>query len=137
VISEGDPSAFHKTAVSTAIQTDRYTCPATLGVTIVPSGGTTTKNGFNGPGVAECSALSPLMEESSLAISDRIKLPNEKVVFSLSSPFGGSLRKRAVLPAFLGTNPEQDTAVFGPGLKDSPDIPKAGWNSVIAAPDSP
>jgi hypothetical protein len=85
VISEGDPSAFHKTAVSTAIQTDRYTCPATLGVTIVPSGGTTTKNGFNGPGVAECSALSPLMEESSLAISDRIKLPNEKVVFLLSS----------------------------------------------------
>jgi prolyl oligopeptidase len=37
----------------------------------------------------------------------------------------------------LGTNPERDTAVFGPGLKGSPDIPKAGWNSVIAAPDSP
>jgi hypothetical protein len=69
--------AAFPTAVSTAKQTDRYTCPATLGVTIFPSGSTTTKNGFDGLGVADCSALSPLMEKASLAIPDRIKLPNE------------------------------------------------------------
>jgi prolyl oligopeptidase len=37
----------------------------------------------------------------------------------------------------LGTDPQQDVAVFGPGLKGSPDIPVSGWNSVIAAPGSP
>ncbi|HEY0793874.1 MAG TPA: prolyl oligopeptidase family serine peptidase, partial [Chthoniobacterales bacterium] len=37
----------------------------------------------------------------------------------------------------LGTDPEKDTAVFGPGLQGSPDIPKAGWNNVFASPNSP
>jgi hypothetical protein len=71
------PRAIRRHFTKPRIQTDRYTCPATLGVTIVPSGSTTTKNGFIGPGVADCSALSPAMEKSSLAIPDRIKLPNE------------------------------------------------------------
>src|ERR1700677_2640124 len=53
---------------------DPYTRPAPLGVTIVPSGSLTTKNGFNGLGVADSRALSPEMETSSLAIPDRIKL---------------------------------------------------------------
>jgi hypothetical protein len=45
--------------------------------TIVPSGSTTTKKGFNRSGVADCSALSSVIEKSSLAIPDRIKLPDE------------------------------------------------------------
>jgi hypothetical protein len=53
------------------------TCLATLGVTTVPSGSTTTKNCFTGLVIRDCSPLSPVMEKSSLAIPDRIKLPNE------------------------------------------------------------
>ena len=63
-ISEGDPSAFHRTVASTAKQTDRYTCPATLGVTIVPSGSTTTKNCFIGLVIRDCSERSLAMRKS-------------------------------------------------------------------------
>jgi len=37
----------------------------------------------------------------------------------------------------LGTDPEHDAAVFGPGIQGSPDIPRAGWNWVTASPGSP
>lgn len=37
----------------------------------------------------------------------------------------------------LGTDPEKDIAIFGPGLPGLPNIPKAGFNSVIASPGSP
>ncbi len=36
----------------------------------------------------------------------------------------------------LGTDPEQDVAIFGPGLPGSPNIPKAGFSSITASPDS-
>jgi hypothetical protein len=45
--------------------------------TIVPSGNATTKNGFDGLSVADCSALSPEKQNSSLAFPDRVKLPDE------------------------------------------------------------
>jgi hypothetical protein len=63
--------------VAAAKQPERQTCTATVGVTILPSGSATTKNGFNRLGVADCPALSPEMQNSSLAFPDRIKLPNE------------------------------------------------------------
>jgi hypothetical protein len=44
---------------------------------MVPSGNATTKNGLNGLSVADCSALSPEMENSSLAFLDRVKPPDE------------------------------------------------------------
>jgi prolyl oligopeptidase len=36
----------------------------------------------------------------------------------------------------LGTDPEQDPAIFGPGVASSPDVPKAGFTGVSIIPDS-
>jgi hypothetical protein len=58
------PRAIRRHFTKPRIQTDRYTCPATLGVTIVPSGSTTTKNFFIGPVIRDCSARSLAMEKS-------------------------------------------------------------------------
>jgi hypothetical protein len=58
------PSAFHATAVSTANLRHRYTSHATLGVTIVPSGSTTTKNGFTGLVIRDRSERSPVLDKS-------------------------------------------------------------------------
>jgi hypothetical protein len=75
-ISECDTSSSNTTADSTLKKAHRYTSPATLGVTIVPSGSTTTKNGFTGLDAAGCSALSSSMEKSSLVIPERVNPPN-------------------------------------------------------------
>jgi prolyl oligopeptidase len=36
----------------------------------------------------------------------------------------------------LGTDPENDLPVFGPGLPGSPDVPAAGFNGVVGSPGS-
>ena len=64
-------------AVSTAKQIDRYTCPVTLAVTVVPSGSTTIKNWFIGPATIDCSLRSLGTEKSPLTILEPVKLPNE------------------------------------------------------------
>jgi prolyl oligopeptidase len=38
---------------------------------------------------------------------------------------------------FLGTDPEKDVPIFGPGLLGSPNVPAAGFCGVIGAPGSP
>jgi hypothetical protein len=64
-------------AGSTAKQIDCYTCPATLAVTVVPSGSTTIKNWFIGPATVDCSLRSLATEKCPLTISERVKLPKE------------------------------------------------------------
>lgn len=55
----------------------RYTCPASLGVTIIPSGNTTIKKWFIRPATANCLAHSPAAGKFPLTISERVKRPNE------------------------------------------------------------
>ena len=56
--------------------TGGYTCPATLGVTIVPSGSTTTKNFFIGPAILDCSTCSLVLEESFRTTPERVHPPD-------------------------------------------------------------
>jgi prolyl oligopeptidase len=37
----------------------------------------------------------------------------------------------------LGTDPEQDPVIFGPGVSGSPDVPKAGFSNIYITPGSP
>jgi hypothetical protein len=53
------------------------TCSATLDVTIVPSGRTTTKNWFIGSATVECSPHPLAAGNFPPTISDPVKLPNE------------------------------------------------------------
>ena len=66
---------FQKTVVRPR-QLAPYTCPATVGVIIVPSGSTTTKNGFTGLVIRDCSERSLAMEKSPLMIPERVHAPD-------------------------------------------------------------
>jgi hypothetical protein len=65
------------TVVSTAKQTDRYNLSITLGITIFPSGNTTTNNWLIGPEILECSVRFPAMAKLPRSIHERVKLPND------------------------------------------------------------
>jgi hypothetical protein len=62
---------------STPKSADRYKWSTTLGITIFPSGSTTTKNCFIGVVILVCSAPSLAIAICSLAIPERVELPNE------------------------------------------------------------
>jgi prolyl oligopeptidase len=57
--------------------------------------------------------------------------------FYFHQPKAGVYENAQTFLHVLGTDPEHDRAVFGPGLEGSPDIPKAGFNCVVTSPNSP
>jgi hypothetical protein len=83
---------------SVSRQIDRYTCPATLAVTVVPSGSTTIKNWFIGPATVNCSAHSPMAAESPLTISELVKLPNESrsPIFETATMIAATIRNNMI-----------------------------------------
>ena len=60
-----------------------------------------------------------------------------KSFFYFHQPKAGIYENAQTFLHVLGTDPEHDRAVFGPGLEGSPDIPKAGFNCVVTSPNSP
>jgi hypothetical protein len=110
--------------VSIVKQTDRYTGPATLGVTIVPSGSTTTRNCFNGLGVADCSAHSLAMERSSLTIPERVH-PSDTMrflIFGLAKRMAATItdiRIKAILYKFVRLTMQIRCIIARPALSDS------------------
>jgi hypothetical protein len=73
---ENDSSALHTTVVSTAKHTDSYNRSTTIGLTIVPSGSPTTKNGFSGPATLDRLPLTLATDESSLTSPERVHHPD-------------------------------------------------------------
>jgi hypothetical protein len=84
----------HKSVVSTSIQTDRYTFPATLSAIILPSGSTTTKNCFVGPAIAGSPAPSLTMD--SLAITDPDKLPNDEWIIKIATAIAATIMDKRI-----------------------------------------
>ena len=66
---------------------------ATLGLTTRPSGSTTTKNCFTVPATLNFAERSFAMEKSPLAISERVRLPNEmwRRIFEIANTIAATI----------------------------------------------